>query len=124
MQDNYDDELNDRHTLMVLRLAKSGDDIMRDLDGIKMNLLHHAVGIAGEAGELLDAVKKVAVYNKPVDRDNIIEELGDLEFYMAGIREALAITRAQTLQHNMNKLAKRYGDKYSNEAAQKRADKE
>lgn len=118
-------DLFEKHRLMVLALAKTGEAIMSDFDNDKANLLHHAVGIAGEAGELLDAVKKHAIYNKPVDRDNIIEELGDLEFYMAGVREALDISREYTLSMNMEKLAKRYPNfQYTNERAQKRADKE
>ena len=83
-----------------------------------------AVGISGEAGELLDAIKKAAIYQKPVDRQNVIEELGDLEFYMEGLRQGLGITRKETIQGNIDKLSKRYeGFKYSNEAAQNRADK-
>lgn len=117
-------DINQKHTAMVLSLSKTGDEIIKELDGIKANLLHHAVGVAGEAGELLDAVKKNFIYNKPVDRANIIEELGDLEFYMAGVREALAITRDQTLEANMEKLAKRYPNyQYTNQRAQDRADK-
>lgn len=44
-------------------------------------LLHAAVGVAGECGELLDALKKTWVYNKPLDRENVVEELGDIGFY-------------------------------------------
>lgn len=118
-------DINEKHTLMVLRLSKTGDEIVKEIDGIKANLLHHAVGVAGEAGELLDAVKKNFIYNKPIDRANIIEELGDLEFYIAGVREALAITRDQTLQANMDKLAKRYPNyQYTDSRAQERADKQ
>lgn len=84
-----------------------------------------AVGVSGEAGELLDAIKKVAVYRKPVDRANVVEELGDLEFYMEGLRQGLGITREETLLANINKLSKRYeGLKYSDSAAQTRADKQ
>lgn len=118
-------DINDMHTKMVLALSKTGEEIAKEIDPIKANLLHHAVGVAGEAGELLDAVKKNFIYNKPVDRANIIEELGDLEFYMAGVREALAITREQTLQANMDKLSKRYPNfQYTDQHAQDRADKQ
>ena len=83
-----------------------------------------AVGVAGEAGELLDAVKKHTVYCKAIDVENVIEELGDLEFYMEGVRQALGLTREQTLEANVAKLSKRYeGLKYSNQAAIDRADK-
>lgn len=54
--------------------------------------MHAAVGLAGEAGELLDAVKKTWVYGKRLDRDNAIEELGDLEFYAEALRANLGIS--------------------------------
>lgn len=44
-------------------------------------LLHAGAGMAGEFGELIDSVKKTWVYGKPEDRANLVEELGDAEFY-------------------------------------------
>lgn len=111
------------HSEMVAALVKSGQAIIESLTPEKMDALHMAVGVAGEGGELLDAVKKYVVYNKLVDLENIIEELGDLEFYMEGIRRNFGIIREQTLAANIDKLGKRYKDGYSDKAAQERADK-
>lgn len=109
---------------MVRALAKPGAAIVASLTPKTAHLLHMAVGVSGEAGELLDAVKKAAVYNKPIDLANVVEELGDLEFYMEGLRQGLGITREETLQGNIAKLSLRYnGLKYSDAAAQDRADK-
>ena len=108
--------VEDQHAEMVEKLAKTGVEILQEMDAGQMHLLHMAVGISGESGELLDAVKKAAVYQKPIDRENIIEELGDLEFYIQGLRQALFISREETLEANMKKLAKRYeGFNYSNQ---------
>jgi len=83
-----------------------------------------ATGVSGEAGELLDAVKKAVIYDKILDRDNVIEELGDLEFYMEGVRQLLEISREETLSRNMEKLVVRYHNyQYSDAAAQERKDK-
>lgn len=110
---------------MVRGLVKPGEDIIVTLTPEKMNNLHMAVGVCGEAGELLDAVKKQVVYNKQIDRENVIEELGDLEFYMEGLRQSLGITREETIQGNIVKLGKRYNQhKYSDAQAQDRADKQ
>lgn len=87
------------------------------------NLLHGAVGVAGEAGELLDAVKKAWVYNKPLDRENVVEELGDICWYLQLIQNTLGITDEEIMSHNGRKLNKRYTDGYSDAAAQARADK-
>ena len=112
------------HEQMVRALAKPGHLVKAELTDENAHLLHMAVGIAGEAGELLDAIKKAAIYNKPLDLENVIEELGDLEFYMQGLRDQLHIERRTTIEHNINKLSKRYNSgSYSNQQAQERADK-
>lgn len=110
---------------MTLALAKDGQQIINELTPEKADLLHMAVGVSGEAGELLDAVKKAVIYNKEMDLVNIIEELGDLEFYMSKIRQIVGVTREEILQRNIDKLSVRYAKgKYSNDQAQERADKE
>lgn len=112
------------HSEMVKALAKSGEDIVAELTPEEAHLWHMATGVSGEAGELLDAVKKAVIYRKPLDRENIVEELGDLEFYMEGLRQGLGITREETIEHNIAKLSVRYHTgKFSNEDAQERADK-
>lgn len=111
------------HADMVNELRKSGYDIIQNLTPRSVDTWHAATGICTEAGELLDAVKKLVIYNKPLDLTNVIEELGDLEFYMQQIRAAWGIDRAAVLRANMEKLGIRYADGYSDKAAQERADK-
>lgn len=125
MNTEIEDSLEYKYAEMVKILAKDGEDILKNLTPAKCHQWHMATGIAGESGELLDAVKKVVAYDKRLDLENVIEELGDLEFYMEGLRNALDISRDQTLDHNYNKLMnKRYPDGvFSNEAAIARADK-
>ena len=108
----------------VATLAKKGEVIAAELTAEDAHLLHMVVGVSGEAGELLDAVKKAVIYRKPLDLENVIEELGDLEFYMEGLRQGLGITRQETIDANVEKLSKRYeGLRYSDKSAQLRADK-
>ena len=106
----------------VAALIKPGKDII--ITPESANLLHMAVGISGEAGELLDAIKKHVVYNKPLDLENAIEELGDLEFYMEGLRQAIKTTRETIIAGNQAKLSKRYNKlTYTDQDAQERKDK-
>lgn len=113
------------HSQLVKTLTKPGEAIMGTLTPQKLNLWHMATGVSGEAGELLDAVKKHVVYNGLLDLENVIEELGDLEFYMEGIRQILHITREDTIRENISKLSKRYPNlKYTNRKAIERLDKE
>ena len=114
------------HAQMVTLLVKDPVTIANDLGSnpTSCDLIHATMGISGEAGELLDAIKKNVIYNKPLDIENIVEELGDLEFYMEQLRQQLNITREETLEANYNKLMnKRYPNGYSDEAAITRADK-
>jgi len=109
---------------MVAALAKDGESIIRDLTPLKAHLLHAVVGISGEAGELLDAIKKHVIYNRELDIQNVIEELGDIEFYAEMLRSKLNLTREEIIEANIKKLSKRYGNgNYSNQAAIARADK-
>lgn len=111
--------------VMVARLTKSGAEIAAEMTPGDAHLLHMAVGVSGEAGELLDAIKKSVVYRRTLNLQNVIEELGDLEFYMEGLRNYIGISRDDVLLFNMGKLRARYAEQtYSNEAAQARADKE
>ena len=112
-----------KHDEMVKALVKDGTAIIAGLNGGTAHAIHMAIGISGESGELLDAIKKHVIYNKPLDRDNVVEELGDLEFYMEGLRQGLGITREETIQANIAKLGVRYANGYSDAAANARADK-
>ena len=112
------------HAKMVSRLKKNGSDIMDGLDDQQVDGLHMLIGLIGEVGELTDAIKKCVIYGQPLDVENVIEELGDIEFYLEGLRQNLDISREQTLEANTNKLRKRYGNKYSDEAAKERKDKQ
>lgn len=116
--------MQDLHSKMVSVLVKNPADIISELSDEKADLIHASMGVSGEAGELLDAIKKYAIYDKPLDRENVIEELGDLEFYMEQLRQRLNISRDETLKANYKKLQVRYeGFVYSNQAAHARADK-
>lgn len=105
-------------------LCKPGAQILAMMTPHKCHLNHMAMGVAGEAGELVDAVKRYTIYNKPLDRANVIEELGDLRFYMAGLMEELSITDEEVLAATVQKLGTRYASgSYSDKQAQERADK-
>ena len=112
------------HEQLVRRLTKPGQDIADEMTARSAHLLHMVLGLSGEAGELVDAVKKHAVYGQPLDTANIVEELGDMEFYLAGLRDELRLDREAILKHNLEKLNQRYtAGIFTAEAAKERADK-
>jgi len=126
MEQNIKDILDSNVTYpeFVAELIKDPKDIAEELTQEKINLWHLATGVATEAGELLDAIKKHIIYNKPLDETNVIEELGDLMFYMEGIKQQLRITDPIVLGYNVKKLTQRYSKLvYNDQHAQDRADK-
>ena len=110
---------------MVKKLTKSPKLILESLSPHKVHLLHMASKLCSEAGEIMDAIGKHIYYEKDLDLENILEELGDIEYYLEGLRQGVKISRDSALKHNIKKLSIRYkGFKYSNKAAIKRADKQ
>lgn len=109
----------------VNTIVKPGDEIIRQLTPQQAHLLHMAVGVSGEAGELLDAIKKHCVYQKQINMENVIEEAGDILFYLTGLLNDLNISVEDCVKANIDKLSKRYpAGSYSNSAAIARADKD
>lgn len=93
-------------------------------DADKAHLLHMAVGVVGEAGELADAIAAHAFENAELDVENVKEELGDLLFYIQGVLTGVGSSLEEVLLRNKAKLlGLRYKDGYSDKAAQERADK-
>lgn len=86
-------------------------------------MVHASMGIAGEAGEIIDAVKKHWIYGKPLDRENILEECGDCMFYIEALLAECGYTIGDAIAYNVEKLAKRYPDGFTESAAIARADK-
>lgn len=110
------------HRDMVEKLFKKDDD-----QG--MMLLHAVMGIAGEAGELVDAIKKHVFFGKELDKENVVEELGDILFYLEAMAQLLNVSKTQLMAHNVDKLltgekARHKSGKYSDEAQNARADKQ
>jgi len=87
------------------------------------DLIHAALGIQSEGGEFADALKKHFYYNQRLDTDNLEEELGDLLWYISLAATALYIPLDRIAEGNINKLKKRYPDKFSSQAAIERVDK-
>lgn len=85
-----------------------------------VRLTHAAMGMCTEAGEFMDVLKKYTHYNKTMDAVNMEEELGDMMWYIALACDVLNIPLQRVLQKNIEKLAKRYGDRFTELAAKNR----
>ena len=74
-------------------------------------ILYPALGLAGEAGEIANKVKKLirdGPVNRPPDwREQISDELGDVLWYCAALATDLNLTLGKVAGDNINKLAAR-----------------
>lgn len=105
----------------VARTAKSMPT--QEIDGPTLNMLHWVLGIAGEAGELIDPIKKYVFYNKELDMGNVQEELGDILYYTIALINELGLDPEYVMSDVIYKLQLRYPEGYSDEHAQERKDK-
>lgn len=86
-------------------------------DPALLKLLHGAIGKATEAGELLDSLMGTIIGQRPLDRYNLNEEVGDGLWYDAEIISALGSSFEGIMQNNIDKLKARYGNKFNEEGA-------
>lgn len=81
---------------------------------------HGVIGIVTEAGELLDALKRYLYYKRQLDKTNLVEELGDVMWYVALVCNAIGVQLGDVMSKNIKKLRARYENKFSPEAAMER----
>lgn len=72
-------------------------------------LLNVALGL-GESGELQNLVKKHIYHGHPIENlvEKMIDEAGDIYYYLDWLAELLGTTPAEIQQHNVEKLSLRY----------------
>jgi len=77
------------------------------------NLEYPTLGLAGEAGEVANIVKKVQRDHAGVITDEtrlkLKDELGDVLWYISACADELGLTLLEIAEFNVDKLAKRHG---------------
>lgn len=74
----------------------------------KGHILNGVLGLSGEAGECADLVKKHYFQDARPIENALIDELGDVLWYVAETASALDVTLESIAIHNVEKLKKRY----------------
>lgn len=90
--------------------------------GDELMLVWNAIGLAGEAGEVCDLVKKGVFHQHGIDREKLIKELGDVCWYTAALCSKLGVSLSEVMERNIEKLQQRYPDGYSSAASLARID--
>ena len=78
-------------------------------------LIVSALGLAGEAGEFANLVKKMTAHGHPFDRAALEDELGDVLWYLAEAATAAGLDLNRIGYQNVEKLVQRYPDGFTQE---------
>lgn len=74
-------------------------------------MLRNAVyGLNGEAGEVIDLLKKHEFQGHDLDWERLVDEAGDVCWYIALLASALGVSLETIMRKNIEKLVKRYPD--------------
>lgn len=78
-----------------------------------MSLLNAAMGLGGEAGEVLDEIKKLVFHGVAPNREKIKKEMGDVRYYYTILAHLLNLADDEITTTNNEKLAARYPDGFA-----------
>ncbi|ABS42895.1 MULTISPECIES: nucleoside triphosphate pyrophosphohydrolase family protein [Clostridium] len=82
----------------------AGEFIKLDKNGLALG----SMGISGEAGEVTDYIKKVLFHGHELCEDKLIEELGDVLWYITYLSKVIGSDLETIANKNIEKLKKRY----------------
>ena len=92
------------------------------IHGQRDQLLVGALGLGGEAGEVLELIKKHFYHGKDLPAEELLLELGDVLWYVAYTADAIGLTLEDVAKANNAKLRARYPNGFSVEAARAKPD--
>ena len=78
-------------------------------------LIIAALGLAGEAGEFANLVKKLTAHGHDIPLDELSDELGDVLWYLAEAASACGLELNHVATQNVDKLRARYPQGFSQE---------
>ncbi len=96
----------------INRYADFTNDVWKDPMYLKMGNLPVepailGLGLVGEAGEVVEKIKKMYHYNQPTDLESMKKELGDVVFYWARLCRWYGFDPSEVLDANVLKLEDR-----------------
>jgi NTP pyrophosphatase (non-canonical NTP hydrolase) len=80
------------------------------------------MGLAGEAGEVCDLLKKHLYHGKALDRAELVKELGDVLFYFTALLSTVGLTYSEVALVNKKKLELRFPEGFSAKDANEKKD--
>ena len=83
-------------------------------------LAWNALGVAGEAGEVADLIKKHVGHGHALDGAKLTRELGDVLWYVAALAHDIGVDLSEVAAVNVEKLKARYPDGWDPARSQNR----
>ena len=80
---------------------------------VTADIIHGIIGVFTEAGELLEAMREALNEGKPFDGVNLMEECGDIFWYIAIIAFRCGFTFEGSQRINIQKLRARFPDRFT-----------
>lgn len=102
------------YTELAMRTESPADPLAHHT---RSRILHSALGCSDESGELVKRIKDKLFYNKSPDTIGMLEEYGDLLWFIAIGVDALGATLEEVMETNINKLRARYPEKFTKDKA-------
>lgn len=92
-------------------------DVMERFTEENIQLFHAGLGMATEAGEVLEQLEGHIFQDKPLDKINLAEEVGDSFWYCAIISRITKLSFGEIMWRNISKLRARFPLKFTTENA-------
>ncbi len=93
----------------------NGDETQKE--GFKELLAVMGLGVAGEAGEVADLIKKIVGHDHELDKIKLVKELGDVLWYVAIAAGLIGYELSEVADLNIKKLRERYPNGFSSQAS-------
>ena len=85
-------------------------------------MINASLGLAGEVGEVVDIIKKYMYQGHELEIEELLDELGDVMYYLCWLCMLFQIDFSEICFNNMNKLTKRYPNGFEEERSINRAE--
>ena len=108
------------YQLQAARTLIDGPDF--EINNMDMMTIWCALGLAGETGEAVDMIKKGILHQHGINEGKLMEEIGDICWYIAGICSVRGYDLGQIMKENIDKLKTRYPNGFNSTDSQKRID--
>lgn len=113
-----------------MNLNQYQDEVMsnfkpqRELTKEEAGVIDWTLGIAGEAGEIIDIIQHHIYHGQPFDRMELAKEIGDCLWYLTALCEELGMRVEDCMELNVAKLRYRHNGSFSFETSANKAQTE